>query len=68
MRFSNEHEFFDILIQQNKIWLRILWDGCPKVETWGFNWIMFYATSKAAVYSAAPVGINPDENIALIKL
>ena len=29
---------------------------------------MFYATSKAAVYSAAPVGINPDENIALIKL
>ena len=29
---------------------------------------MFYATSKAAVYSAAPLGINPDENIALIKL
>ena len=29
---------------------------------------MFYATSKAAVYSAAPVCINPDENIALIKL
>jgi len=29
---------------------------------------MFYATSKAAVHSAAPVGINPDENIALIKL
>jgi hypothetical protein len=28
---------------------------------------MFYATSKAAVYSAAPVGINPDENIALLK-
>ena len=28
---------------------------------------MFYATSKAAVNSAAPVGINPDENIALLK-
>ena len=28
---------------------------------------MFYATSKAAVYSAAPVGINPNENIALLK-
>ena len=28
---------------------------------------MFYATSKAAVNSAAPVGINPDENISLFK-